>query len=252
MPVNRSVWHRITSKGAIPGLPCPRCASGKLKLVDDGLAVLEPNYWSAYRNSNDWEPDEVIERWSATLRCDENACGEIVQMIGDTEVVQTEIELPGGQVEWGLEEVLRIQAVFPAPPLFHISDNVPPKVKQQLDLAFRMYWTDVSACVGRLRTAVEALLDHQKVPKEKLTKNGKMHRMDLKERIDAFTGGAVHKDQLQGLRNIGNLGTHGTDDVTDDDLFDAIDVLEFVLTGIFDTQMIKAKAKKLADKKPVT
>jgi hypothetical protein len=38
--------------------------------------------------------------------------------------------------------------------------------------------------------------------------------------------------------------------VTDDDLYDAIDVLEFVLTGIYDTQTIKAKAKKLADKKP--
>jgi hypothetical protein len=39
------------------------------------------------------------------------------------------------------------------------------------------------------------------------------------------------------------------DDVDPDDLFDAIDVLEFVLTGIYDTKTINAKAQKLASKK---
>lgn len=248
MPVNRPIWHRIRSKTDIPGLPCPRCVNGKLKIGKDGLTALEPKYSSDYRESQDWEPENTVERWSATLRCDENVCGEIVHLIGDTDVVQAEFEVHDGQVEWGLEDVLRIQAAFPAPPLFRISDNVPRKVRQQLQLAFRMYWTDVSACVARLRTAVEALLDHQKVPAEKISNSGKVSRMNLKERIDAFTSGAVHKDQLQGLRNIGNLGTHGGDDVTDDDLFDAIDVLEFVLTGIYDTHTINTKAKKLEDK----
>jgi hypothetical protein len=82
-----------------------------------------------------------------------------------------------------------------------------------------------------------------------MTQKGKQHRMDLKERIDAFAHGAAHQDQLQGLRNIGNLGTHGTDDVDEGDLFDALDVLEHVLTGIYDTQTIKAKAQRLANKK---
>jgi hypothetical protein len=103
--------------------------------------------------------------------------------------------------------------------------------------------------VARLRTAVERLLDHQGIPKERLVK-GKMRRMNLQERIDAFTNGLAHKEQLQGLRNIGNLGTHGTDDVEADDLFNAIDVLEFALTGIYDAQTINAIAKKLKVKKP--
>jgi hypothetical protein len=250
MPVNRTVWSRLASKGSIPSLPCSSCANGKLKLIKDGLNVLTPKYQSDYLRSEDWDPYNVVERWSATLRCDEAECGEIVHMIGDSEPVETEVEISKGNFTWGLEDVLRIQAVFPAPPLFHISDSVPRRVEQQLQIAFRMYWTDVSACVARLRTAVEALLDHQKVPKEKKLTNGKMHRMGLKERIDAFSNGAIHQDQLQGLRNIGNLGTHGTNDVTDEDLFDALDVLQFVLTGIYDTQTINAKAKKLEDKKP--
>lgn len=249
MPINRTIWHRIMSRGSIPGLPCPCCANGKLKLEKNGLKVLQPQYSVDYQADDDWVPAAVIERWSATLRCDEGGCGEIVHMIGDTEVVQTEVELHDGTMEWGLESALRVRAVFPAPPLFRISDNVPYDVRQQLAIVFRMYWTDISACVSRLRTAVEALLDDQNVPTEKVTAKRKMHRLDLKARIEAFTSGTVHQDQLQGLRNIGNLGTHGTKDVTNEDLLDAIEVLEFVLIGIYDTQTIKAKAKKLADKK---
>jgi hypothetical protein len=229
-----------------------------MKLTKNGLTSLEPKYISIWRDKNpdDWEFEFATERWTATMRCDENACGEIIHMIGDIEVVETDLDLPEGGSTWAYEDVLRIQAVFPAPPLFRVSDNVPKKVKEQLEIAFRMYWTDASACVARLRTAVERLLDHQSVPKERLhTKGknaGKMMRLDLHQRIESFASGSSHKDQLQGLRNIGNLGTHGVDDVDDSDLFDAIDVLEFVLAGIYDTKTINAKAAKLKGKKSAT
>jgi Domain of unknown function (DUF4145) len=254
MPIHRPMWHRTIPKSSIPGLPCPQCATGKLKLIKDGLNVREPRYSTDWREKDweNWEPWQNVERWSAELRCDEGACGEIVNMIGDIESVQTEIELSGGIMTWGFEDALRIQAVYPAPPLFPVSSNVPRPVARELEVTARMFWTDTSACVARLRTAVERLLDDQKVPKEKKTKKGKVLRMDLKERIDAFATGAIHADQLQGLRNIGNLGTHGGSDVTNEDLFDAIDVLEFVMTGIYDTQTINAKAKKLQAKKSGT
>ena len=255
MPINRPTWHRLTSLDAIPGLPCPRCAIGKLKLAPDGLRVAEPQYSIDYNRAPDWEPDNRIVRWSATLKCDEAQCGEIVELIGDTESVEVEVETAPGRHDWGVEEMLRIQAAYPPPPLFRISETVPYKVNSQLKLAFRMYWTDVCACAARLRTAVEAMLDDQKVPRERKTAKGKMVRMNLQERISHFaqaSDGAPHQDQLEGLRNIGNLGTHGGDDVTDGDLFDAIDVLEFVLTGVYDTRIIKGKAKKLATKKAGT
>ncbi|KWV93893.1 hypothetical protein ASS64_13460 [Erythrobacter sp. AP23] len=224
--------------------------------MKNGLVSLEPKHVSDWREKNpdEWDFVFATERWSASMRCDEATCGEVIHMIGDIEVVEADVDLPGGTSTGAYEEVLRIQAVFPAPPLFRVSDSVPKRVKEQLELAFRMYWTDVSACVSRLRTAVERLLDDQGVPKERLLtkgkKAGKMHRMSLHERIDSFASGSAHKDQLQGLRNIGNLGTHGIEDVEDADLFDAVDVLEFVLTGIYDSKTINAKAGKLKSKKP--
>lgn len=254
MPINRNVWSRLASKKKLPGYPCPRCANGKMKPIKDTLSVREPRYVSDWREANphDWEWDHVTERWSATMRCDEAGCGEIVNLIGDVDVVESPYTDGDGDIHLGYEEVLRIQAMFPASPLFRVSDAVPKKVAAQLEIAFRMYWTDVSACVARLRTAVERLLDDQGVLTEKKTKKGKFVRMDLYDRIDSFAAGAgaAHSGQLQSLRHIGNLGTHGGDDVDDGDLFDAIDVLEFVLTGIYDTKTIDAKANRLKNKKP--
>lgn len=257
MPINQQTWYRLVPKNHVFGLPCPACATGKLKLDATGVALAEPKYSDDYRGNDSWEPENVVERWSARLVCDEPPCGEIVNLIGDIETVEVDLDDGDGQIYWGArEDVLRIRAAFPAPPLFRISNNVPSRVRRELDLAFQLYWADTSACVARLRTAVEALLDHQKVPTERLIKNGpnknKMKRMDLFERIKAFTGGAVHEGQLDGLRNIGNLGTHGGDDVDDSDLFDALEVLEFVLTGIYDTKVINAKAAKLQAKKSGT
>lgn len=250
MPIKREIWHRLASRDDLPSLPCPQCTTGKLKLAKDGLDLVEPKYSKVHRDTPEWEVDHVDERWSARLRCDEKKCGEIAHMIGDSEVVEAEVELPDGDVTWCLRDMLRIRAVFPSPPMFQVPENLPKRIDIELRLAFRMYWTDASACVARLRTAVEAMLDEQNVPKERLSKKQKLLRMSLVQRIESFAKGDVHKDQLQGLRNIGNLGTHGTRNVTDEDLFDAIDVLEFVLRGVYETQAIDKKAKKLANKKP--
>lgn len=248
MPVNRQLWHRLVPRNYIPGYPCPHCENGKLKPYGE-LSCITPRYQENYKNSDDWDPYFDVERWSVTLCCDEDPCGEIVILSGDSEVVDVEIDGTDGS-GWGVENLLRIQSVFPAPRFFRISDNVPRRVKRHLDLAFGIYWIDTSSCIGRLRTALEAILDDQGVPKERLIqKNGKTHRMNLSERIDSFTQGIVHKEHLQGLRNIGNIGTHGLDNVMDDELFDAFDVLEFTLSGIYDTQTIKAKAKRLSEKK---
>lgn len=174
MPMNRSSWYRITGKNSLPSLPCPYCQTGKLKQLGQP-DIAEPKFSADYRTNcpDDWEADNLVERWSARLRCDEGDCGEIVNMMGDTDTVETDVQDEDGQMYWGArEEVLRIRAVFPAPPLFRISDSVPRRVKHQLELAFRLYWIDTSACIARLRTAVEALLDDQKVPRSGCSPRG--------------------------------------------------------------------------------
>lgn len=255
MPIDRDTWHRLVPQKTTFNLPCPACTKGKLKLDADGIRMAETQASKDFRNDPSWDPDNLIERWSARVVCDEGPCGEIVHLIGDTQTVETDFEDDDGRFYSGaLEDVLRVRAAYPAPPMFRISRNVPRNVIRELELAFQLYWADTSACVARLRTAVEEMLDHQRVPKERQVtrQNGvvEMRRMDLYQRIQAFTTGSAHEDQLQGLRNIGNLGTHGSDDVDEDDLFDALEVIEFALNGIYDTRTINAKADRLKRKKP--
>lgn len=248
MSVNRSVWNTRFPRERFPGLPCPRCAPGKLKLVPATLAVLEPAYSVRQHNDEDFEPDWVEGRFAATMRCDEAQCGEFVNAIGDTKWVETYIDDEDGYVGPAIEEVLSPSAMFPAPSLFRITAKVPRTVADQLNLAFQLFWADIPSCVGRLRTAVEIMLNEHGVPDERLDKSKyKLVRMNLHDRIVAFekmATGADAGESLQALRNIGNLGTHGTS-VSKEALFDAADVLEDVLLGVYEKGSIKAKAVKL-------
>jgi len=186
-----------------------------------------------------------VSRWSARLKCDEDLCGEIVSVHGDTYWIDDDSEDDEGIPQWSLAEMFRIRGIYPAPPMFPVSKNVPHEVVFELRTAFKLFWVDKSACVARLRTAVERLLDDQSVPKHATAGGGNVKRLDLHSRINLFASGAAHADQMHGLRNIGNLGTHGSQDVTPEDLFDALDVLQYVLTGIYDTMTIDAKANRL-------
>ncbi|BCP51745.1 hypothetical protein K32_03620 [Kaistia sp. 32K] len=156
-----------------------------------------------------------------------------------------------GYKGWGYIDHLQPHAVFPAPPLFRPPVDTPSDVQQQLQLAFQLYWVDLAASIGRLRTAVEQMLDDQNIPRDKGSASGKTTRMDLASRIDVFAAtanGSDSKDALDALRHIGNLGTHGTA-VSDEAFFDAVDVLEDVLLGVYDKKSIKAKITKLNSSK---
>lgn len=252
MAVNRAVWATMFAKDAFPGLPCPHCPQGKMKLAPKGLSITEPAFSKNSRSHADFEPDWVVQRFVARLVCDEAKCGETVFMVGDTELAETYVEDEGEYSGWALEEVLRARGIFPAPPLFRIPNGVPFPVAEQLRIAFQMFWTDMPSCVARLRTGVELMLDDQKVAKQQLSKKtGKMVSLNLHDRIGLFESqatGAGAGESLHALRSIGNLGTHGTS-VSREALFDAIDVLEDVLLGIYEKKSIKAKAKKLVDTK---
>jgi hypothetical protein len=251
MAVNRSIWRTRFARGSFPGLPCPRCPQGKLKLVPNNLSITEPLFSKASHSHPDFDPSWVEGRFVARMECDETKCGEIVFMVGDTEYVETYLD--GEEYSWGdLEEVLQARGVFPAPPLFRIPNGVPRSVAQHLRLAFQLFWTDIPSCVARLRTSVELMLDEENVAKEQLSKiDGKMVRLTLHQRIVRFESqatGADAADSLHALRNVGNLGTHGSS-VSPEALFDAVDVLEDVLLGVYEKKSIKAKAKRLIDTK---
>ncbi|WP_343314040.1 DUF4145 domain-containing protein [Brucella sp. BE17] len=249
MTIHRPTWYKLRTQDNLSSFPCPSCEMGKVRLAEKKLAIVEPQYSINSHGEYGPEPYSITQRWAAELKCDEAHCGEIVYLTGDSETVEEEEFHEEYGISFNYIEALRIRTVFPPLPIFKISNSVPKRVKDQLLLAFQIYWTDTSACVARLRTAIEAMLDEQSVVTKGIDKNQKPYRLNLSQRIDAFTQGLDLKTELQGLRNIGNLGTHGNDNVEDDDLFDAFDVLEHVLNGVYNKKLILNKASKLSAKK---
>lgn len=249
MPVNRDLWRRSFQRDTMPGLPCPHCMFGKLKLIPKSFEFEEPTFSQIMKNEEEWEPDWIERRFSARLRCDEDECGEIVSVAGDTELIQASYEEPNGRVVSRYEELLKPRAIFPAPHFFRLPKKIPYRVKYQLTLAFQLYWMDLAVSAGRLRATVEVVLEDKKIPTTSTAKSGNTIWMALAERIEIFASSATNfasKDALHGLRFIGNLGTHG-DRVSLAAFFDAVDVLEDVLLEVYENKSISAKTKKLID-----
>ena len=63
-------------------------------------------------------------------------------------------------------ETLIPRMIEPPPKLFAIPQGTPQEVKATIIQAFRLYWFDRDACVGRLRTAVELFLTSEGITAE--------------------------------------------------------------------------------------
>ena len=94
-----------------------------------------------------------------------------------------------------------------------------------------------------IRAAVERLLDHIKEPKTRLGQAGKRERLSLHTRIVGLARRDKDlSDSLLAVKWLGNAGSH-TDELTQDDIFDALDILDVILDDLFVRH--RARVKKL-------
>lgn len=229
MAFNRKIFGDTFRRGQVPRYPCPRCENGRLRERKHALSLEEPAFSKAEHEHDDWEPDWTAERFSARLECDEPTCGEIVNVIGDTAVV----EFMDDENGWHLVTVLAPRAMFPAPSLLSVPSSTPEPVHSELRRAFQLFWGDLGACANRLRTSVELVLDDLKVPREAMNKKGELITLDLNGRIQAFQKSDPDAAAtFDALRMVGNLGSH-TSDVSREAVLDALELYEDALAEIY-------------------
>lgn len=250
--MDKSVWHRRFTEKNIPLLPCPSCNHGRL--VSEVINYLSPNYAPDDFEDLQDHPELDVNRFTLFLRCNNRACGEVVACAGD--VVQQEVgdELTG----FSSAQFLCPYTMFPAPPIISVPHQTPAAVKTELEKSFRHFWGDPESSASRLRSSVERLMDHFKIPKTKLSprRGGRKRlRLDLYNRIEKFCSAAeriVHSDALHALRTIGNLGTHGS--IEGKVLLEAFEVYEYALQEIINqrSKEIKKAAKILRNQRQRT
>jgi hypothetical protein len=123
----------------------------------------------------------------------------------------------------------------PAPPIFAIPEQSPSGVSGELKRAFSLFWIDPGSCANRLRVAVEALLTHQKVARTEINSRGRRGPLSLHSRIERFKAKDPDAaNYLLAIKWLGNVGSHsGMDEVGDDDLLGAFELIEHVVERLY-------------------
>jgi hypothetical protein len=177
-----------------------------------------------------FEASWVEQRFVAILRCDNRKCGDIAVVAGTGKVDEYPDE---DLTEMLYEDVYYAKYVAPSPSLISIPTNCPGEVVAELKSAFVASWGDYAAAGNRIRAAVERLLDALRVQKQTANGNGKRRLLVLHDRITQIKSRypEVH-DALLAIKWLGNAGSH-TDSLTRDDVFDALDIFESVLSNLY-------------------
>lgn len=244
--MNRSLWTRSLGTNSCPAWPCPVCRKGTLALIPKSLVYKETVVSKRAHGHEEWDPDWVTHKFTAWAECRHPTCKQEFAIAG-TGGVEPEFDAERAYV-W--EEYFSPLFCQPMPCMIDIPAKCPEEVRNELQEAFALFWSNRAACAGRIRVALESLMNHLGVPKRKKEKNGRYFDLSLHARIDAFakTKSPVGS-QLMALKWLGNAGSHSTE-VSKDDLLDAFEIMEHSLVEIIDKRSAKvaALAKKLTKK----
>ncbi len=91
-----------------------------------------------------------------------------------------------GKIPKRLENVCQPLYFHPALEVFSIPVSCPKEVAEQIRMAFSHYFYAMKASANAIRTALELLMDAQKVKKTKMEKSGKRKPQTLHARIEDF------------------------------------------------------------------
>jgi hypothetical protein len=181
---------------------------------------------------DEWEPDWIHGGFHSVLRCGKRTC-DLVRVVGKMVLVADE---RGG---WdGQSWVHEFSPLFfhPALPLLQSHEAAPEAVLQRVAAASTVLWADPSSAANRLRSAVEALMDDQGIPRKGSGKKGPFD-LTLHKRIENLaTAKPAYADAAQmilAVKWIGNVGSH-EDALKSSNVLDGAEILDFALTEIYD------------------
>ncbi|WP_429583825.1 DUF4145 domain-containing protein [Paraburkholderia youngii] len=203
----------------------------------------ESRRWQA---DDDWDPDWTRYTFTAWGECQHSTCKQRFAISG-TGGVGPEVGEEGETI-W--DDYFLPAACHPMPRIIDLPNKCPDEVKRELRSAFELFWSHPEACAGRIRVALELLMDHVGVPRKKTDDKGKERPLDLHARIDFYSSRATEAAaQLMALKWLGNTGSHGGA-VGKTDLLDAFEVLEHTLAEIIEkrSEKVALLAKKLTQK----
>lgn len=210
-----------------PSLLCPACNHASLEPSVDNFDNLET---AALVGTTDYDPLWIGGFFHGVLACPRTPCGNKHAMAGRWNLDYDPTSDDGDEYT----EFYSINYILPALPLMEYPDDVPDKVRDPIAAASLVLLSDPSAAANRIRVAIDALLDCQRVRKHPTGSRSTL--LTTHARIEEF--GAKNHDaasQLMAMKWIGNIGSHEPEILPLSLVLDGIEHFARALEIIYDT-----------------
>lgn len=238
--MNRGIWQKGLTQDQCPPWPCPTCGLGVVVLTEDSVRSSETATSASSHGHPDWEPEYIDYVFTAVAKCTHPKCNETFAIAG-TGGVSGYFDPDDGPT---FGDYFTPLLCAPMPEVIKIPVACPDEVRDALRHAFALMWINPSACAGRLRVGLEAMMESLGIPGTKVDKNGRQRPVSLHGRIKALASAEPEvSDQLISVKWLGNAGSHNNQ-VDMESLLDGLEVLEYALSELLERP--RAKVARLA------
>jgi hypothetical protein len=249
--MDRTPYLLPFSREHVPAWRCPTCQVGHLVLRPESLLASQTAQSREGQKHPESEPDWIRYVFACMFDCSHASCKEAVACSGVGSVDHFEYE--DDEFGWvqTIEDRFMPQHFTPALTLLDIPDECPASVGIHLEESFALFFSDPGAALNSARAAVEAMLTNLGVKRFVVSK-GKRKPLNLHQRIQMLPPKlAGLADLLLAAKWLGNAGSHDGPPPAQADVRIMYDLLEHVLSEIYEGKgkKLQALAKKVNKKK---
>lgn len=248
--MDRRTLKKAFTLDKTPEWICPTCGKGLLTIKKESFFKDELMH-SRDRGHDAWEPEWIEYVYSCLLYCSNSGCKEVVASTGTGKVDWDVGYDDDGHEEQVWSDYFRPKFFEPPLQIISIPDGCPASIQSPLVESFRQIFSSPSASANSVRIALEHLLTELKISRYKLA-GGRRRIVSLHERISKIPAKYDDlKDLILAVKWLGNAGSHDNENVNIDDVLDAYEMTEHVLSEIYEPkkQRLKAIAKKVNKKR---
>jgi hypothetical protein len=249
--MDRTPYQLTFSIDHVPAWVCPTCFSGHLTLNKKDMVKSETVESLREHKHEAWEPDWVRYVFSCTFKCSNPKCQEPIACTGVGRVNAFEYEDEEFGWAQSLDDNFTPQYFQPSLVLLDIPVSCPEEVRGHLAQSFALFFADPGASLNCARAAVEAFLTDRGI-KRFTVERGKRRPISLHKRIQALpVKYRDFVDLLLAAKWLGNAGSHDGEPPTGADVRIMYDLLEHVLSEVYDGKgkKLKAMAKRVNKKR---
>lgn len=244
-------------KDLLKSMKCPTCSNGHLIIEKEAHKRNETSH--SFNNLSTPGSGGMNEKYQSIFmdffKCNNSNCNESCVLTGliNASPIYVYDDYYKTDVPSHIFKI-DIKHIEPPIDLIEIPINLPENLKFELRKAFSLFWLDKDSAANKIRTILESLLTHLRIPKTEKTRKGTRKKMSLHSRIQKLDKYKQNlSESILAIKWIGNTGSHEANKLTEDDLVIAFEILEYTLKNIFDKHedYLLKKIKTINKKKKV-